>query len=111
MLAGDLTVTRPPVYAAGYRNVSSTRHDIHRVVEGFRTRTVDPLTCVLMLAGDLPYRRPVYAVGIVMFLPTRHDIHRVVEGFRTRTVDPLTCVLMLAGRFTVPSARICGGVS
>ncbi|GFR01965.1 hypothetical protein TNCT_472341 [Trichonephila clavata] len=30
---------RPPVYAAGYRNVSSDKTHIHRVVEGFRTRT------------------------------------------------------------------------
>ncbi|GFR31257.1 hypothetical protein TNCT_79621 [Trichonephila clavata] len=69
-----------------------TRHDIHRVVEGFRTRTVDPLTLRSMLAGR-SYRNPSARYmrrGIVMFLPTRHDIHRVVEGFRTRTVDPLT---------------------
>ncbi|GFR01967.1 hypothetical protein TNCT_472351 [Trichonephila clavata] len=44
MHAGRSYRDRPPVYAVGIVMFLPTRHDIHRVVEGFRTRTVDPLT-------------------------------------------------------------------
>ncbi|GFQ97665.1 hypothetical protein TNCT_16371 [Trichonephila clavata] len=72
-----LTVTRPPVYAAGYRNVCSDKARHSPGVEGFLTELWIHRPYVLMHEG-WSYRDPSDQYkwqGSVMFVATRHNIH------------------------------------